>query len=387
MFNKMNFLDLPYEILFTILIEVQDLVLLKNYNKKLNMIIDKIFSYFLHKFSQIDNEWKIYPKILIKQIIKKQDLESLKFFFNNYEKLTDYDTRNYALKLSSKYCNLETVKFMVDFCYINYEYIAHYAVKNKNKEVLDWALNQNICDIDWIAYGAAKGGHVDMLELFMSMGAQNIRLFVSGAAKKGNFEIIKNLLNKIYDCYDWIAYNAAKSGNLELIKLLIEKGARNFYYILTGACLSNNPDIVRYLMNFVVIDMNNIANKSARSGKIEIVKFAIEQGASDFDWIAYHSLTGHYFDIFELAIKHGSNKFKNVWEYAVRNNLKNFRSIITHLYKVQNNEMILYFIDNNILNLKDATKYAIFYNNKFILEWLQEHRCGDYINQFKVIAM
>lgn len=232
----MKLTDLPSDILSIILLDAKDLKYLLNYNNNLDYTIECMFKRFTKKFYNINKNWQNQMQNLIEILIFNNDTDSLKFLINNYYNQIDFYT---LLIKSSELNNLDVITLInIDDEYKYHKiattsarnghldltkwafskitstsckvktilHVADNAARNKNQEIINWALEKG-CGYDFIAYGAAKGGHFDL---------------VIDSYLKGDVEL------------NWIAYGANKYRHYGISNWAIEMGANDFVLIASG---------------------------------------------------------------------------------------------------------------------------------------------------------
>jgi len=109
---------------------------LKNENSYMKNIIDTLYLHY-HPQDEIDNSNE-YCKDIIEIIIKKCDLDTIKFMINHFNDYIIYGatTHIYAMELACKNSNLQLLEYLIELkvkCSATAMCIANY---NQNKEII-----------------------------------------------------------------------------------------------------------------------------------------------------------------------------------------------------------------------------------------------------------
>lgn len=189
---------IPFELLYNILIDVNDLVnnldiyeetyenfaivvksFINSYNKRFNKILSE------HYPEEKNINWINEKEKLIKILVRKNDVDSLKFLLNNYNLSND-------------------ISYYIGY-YGNYELIKSLGIKNFNS----------------IAHGALDAQRFDMFKYAINNGGSELYYFLQIAKNKGYTDIEKYIEEKIAEQLNKAALKSKKNISHKLVNYLL----------------------------------------------------------------------------------------------------------------------------------------------------------------------
>ena len=240
--EKLDFLDLPNEVLFNIFLYIPDI---DNYkykfnNKNLTVIIEAMINLYIRKFSSIDQQWQNdIQNFTRKLFLLKGSNDLIIFLYNNIESSKQY-VQYYVGYYGNDYL-LNLINFK------NYNLIASVAAENGYISTVMIAVAKGANNYNRIAFIAASNGYLDIVKYVIDKGANNYNKIAEIAAKNGYLAIVKYAFKKGADNYNAVNLTAAKNGYLRIVKYVIKNGANNYAQVALIAIRNNYIKIVKYV--------------------------------------------------------------------------------------------------------------------------------------------
>lgn len=168
----MNIFNFPNEILLKIIINIKNINKYKSISRDFNNLIKLTSEYFNNKFTKMYSNWHNNKTVLIKKIIKNNNLDDLIFLYNNYDiEGNMYDIIFFSIKYENSNIFLWSLNFNRDI--IN-NAISYYINANNTKK-LEWLITNNI-SVNTIAKIAAKNNNKYIIKWAVKHGANIIYL-------------------------------------------------------------------------------------------------------------------------------------------------------------------------------------------------------------------
>lgn len=340
----MNIIDIPYEALLKILINIKNVKSLASTNKKLHEAINSLYELFINKFNKILPNWKEDVLALVEVLINKDDSDSIKFLYNNYGKL--------LLKND-----------------ITVAYILYIALTDNKKNIIKWALDdENFNDYNDLICVAAYYGNLKVVIWAHKRGATNLECVLKEAKEINSEELIEWVQNHINNTYliepskqqtvkkkiDDIILDAIKKNNIDLLESLIFEGKTTLNNIAFIATYNDYEDVVRWAIANGATNIDEIAEVAAENGFNRIVELAIQTGMADLMEIALIAAREGYLSIVRNAVLQGASDINkitktgakygrlNIVKYGFRHGANNYMEVIDTAKKYEHRNIVDY---------------------------------------------
>jgi hypothetical protein len=139
-----------------------------------------------------------------------------------------------------KVINLEQYKEL--FSSRNLKYTARYF---RNKELINWAIDNGFNNWQDIAEASAKGGYLDLVKMAIITEELDINWVACAAARHGRMDIVGYLVEIGADDIDQIAISATKGAYINIIIYLSNKAQLKWDKIAEVALAKGYPHIAR----------------------------------------------------------------------------------------------------------------------------------------------
>lgn len=339
-----TFINLPFDILFNILISVPDIKQYKTINKEFNFIVNGIFSYFNKKFNTIVNNWKKHLKILVRELFIRNDTKSIMFLIYNYnaqEEISFY---------AGYYNNLKLIESDI---LTDMESLAIGAAEGGYIKTVKYAINRGAKYRNEIAFAAARGGNVDILNYINS---DYILTIGELGVEYNHLDVVKYAIEMKKDIEARLAYKAAVYGRLKILEYLLTIKNLDINNLILVAAIFGHLNIIEHYSRYIQ-DINQVAFNAAKYGRIEVLKYALEHGANNRDYIVLGAIKGNKYNIVKFMLRLGITNIDKVAYVAAK---KGFIGIVKLALK------------NNANNIEEIFNAASIGNRRKILNYLQK---------------
>lgn len=319
----MDLLKLPYEVLLKIFLEIKNIKSLSVVNSRFNDVINGLYEVFITKFNDLVTDWESNVKTLIEILITADDVNSIKFLYNNY------------------------LNLLLDNN-ISISYILFNALVEQKQNIINWALNEeDFNDFDSLICMSSLYGNFEITLWAYENGAKDLNCVIINSIQNNYEELLKWSLNKYKNkfilfaiennkindlelllTYGYITANeigivAAKNGYTEIVNFALINGANNIENISKEAIKNGYIDTVTFLLDNDLITPNEASYLAAKYGYLDIVKLAFKYGATNSNEVTKNGAKYGYLDIVKYGFKMGANNESEVRKIAKRHDYYN----------------------------------------------------------------
>jgi len=302
----------------------------------MNFPNDTLLSYILNdnivEIQNMLNSNSVHPIVIIFYAIENFKNDIINAFIDL--DFTEYEL-NGILSVASVYGNFQLIeKLATKFnpvYYIGLKYGAY------NPAVVDYYLNNNLCDLNNSISFIVRYNMVDQINYFLNKGFTNYN-YALYIAKKYNHQNLIDLftgLGGIDGNYEDLEYND------------IYKYDNGLIY----GCQINSPSLAKYFLDKGASTINEAMIEATRNSNKNLIDYFISLGANNFNLGLIHAVSIDNTELITFYINLGANDYNSSLLVAVINENINLINYFINLGATNKIEAHQYTTNQNIINL------------------------------------
>jgi len=211
------------------------------------------------------------------------------------------------------------------------------AVKNQQKEILNFFRKCKVRLIEDTAMTAVKAGDLDMLEYLSELGTVFTSKILSAAAETKDMKTIEFLLSKNVQFDKRFVEAAAATGDLDFVKWAVEKGAplpRRAWKVHENAATAGSLEIMKFAYEDHKVQFSmstNVVQEAIKSGNLQLLEYLVsvcrktrKHLLSDFSSTAwYHAMSNDFWLVVEFGLANGMELIPKYYANAVADGKQN----------------------------------------------------------------